>query len=109
MKSVHPTAVVHSGAQLGNGCFIGPYCVIGEHVLLGDRCKLHSHIVIDGHTTLGARNEIFPFASIGLKTQDLKWKGGLTRVEIGDDNTLRECVTVNSATADGGARRRTAA
>jgi UDP-N-acetylglucosamine acyltransferase len=105
MKSVHPTAVVHSGARIAEGCFIGPYCIIGEHVLLGDHCKLHSHVVIDGHTSLGARNEIFPFASIGLKTQDLKWKGGLTRVEIGDDNTFRECVTVNSATAEGGVTR----
>src|SRR5437870_472300 len=105
MKSLHPTAVVHSGAQIGDGCFIGPYCVIGEHVVLGDHCQLHSHVVIDGHTTLGARNEVFPFASLGLKTQDLKWKGGITRVEIGDDNTFRESVTVNSATADGGVTR----
>ena len=105
MRSIHPTAVVHAGAQIGEGCFIGPYCVIGEHVLLGEHCKLHSHVVLDGHTTLGARNEIFPFASIGLKTQDLKWKGGVTRVEIGDDNTFRENVTVNSATADGGVTR----
>jgi UDP-N-acetylglucosamine acyltransferase len=105
MKSVHPTAVVHSSAQIGSGCFIGPYCVIGEHVVLGEHCKLHSHVVIGGHTTLGTRNEIFPFASIGLKTQDLKWKGGVTRVEIGDDNTFRECVTINSATGDGGVTR----
>jgi UDP-N-acetylglucosamine acyltransferase len=58
-------------------------------------------VVIDGHTKLGARNEIFPFASIGLKTQDLKWKGGVTRTEIGDENTFREYVTVHSATGDG--------
>jgi UDP-N-acetylglucosamine acyltransferase len=57
--------------------------------------------VIDGHTRLGQGNEIFPFASIGLKTQDLKWKGGLTRTEIGDYNTIRECVTIHSATNDG--------
>ena len=105
MRAIHPTAIIHSAAQVGEGCIIGPYCVIGEHVSLGVGCKLHSHVVIDGHTTLGARNEIFPFACIGLKTQDLKWKGGATRVEIGDDNTFRENVTVNSATADGGATR----
>jgi UDP-N-acetylglucosamine acyltransferase len=99
--SVHPTAVVHAKAQLGAGCEIGPYCVIGEHVRLGAECKLHSHVVIDGHTTLGSRNQIFPFASIGLQTQDLKWKGGVTRTEIGNDNTFRECVTINSATGDG--------
>lgn len=98
---IHPTAVIHSKAQIGSGCEIGPYCVIGEHVALGEKCKLHSHVVIDGHTKLGRRNEIFPFASIGLKTQDLKWKGGVTRTEIGDGNTFREYVTIHSATADG--------
>ena len=97
----HPTAIIHPRAQLGADCEIGPYCVIGEHVRLGDRCRLHSHVVIDGHTKLGAENEIFPFASIGLKTQDLKWKGGITRTEIGDANTFREYVTIHSATGDG--------
>ncbi len=98
---IHPTAVVHPKASIGEGCEIGPYCVIGERVHLGPGCRLHSHVVIDGLTKLGARNEIFPFASIGLKTQDLKWKGGSTRTEIGDDNTFREYVTIHSATADG--------
>ena len=68
---------------------------------MGKGCKLHSHVVIDGHTKLGDENEIFPFASIGLKTQDLKWKGGVTRTEIGDRNTFREYVTIHSATGDG--------
>ncbi len=98
---IHPTAIIHPGALLGANCEIGPYCVIGEHVMLGDGCKLHSHVVIDGHTRLGKENEVFPFASIGLKTQDLKWKGGITRTEIGDRNTFREYVTVHSATSDG--------
>jgi UDP-N-acetylglucosamine acyltransferase len=98
---IHPTAIVHPNAQIGSGCEIGPYCVIGENVALGDGCKLHSHVVIDGHTKLGRENEIFPFASIGLKTQDLKWKGGVTRTEIGDGNTFREYVTIHSATGDG--------
>jgi UDP-N-acetylglucosamine acyltransferase len=98
---IHPTAVIHPGTQIGEACQIGPYCVIGEHVVLGPRCRLHSHVVIDGHTRLGEGNEIFPFASIGLKTQDLKWKGGLTRTEIGSHNTFREYVTINSATGDG--------
>ncbi len=101
MFTVHPTAVVHSKAQIGEGCYIGPYCVVGENVALGPGCKLHSHVVIDGLTRLGERNEIFPFASIGLKTQDLKWKGGTTRTEIGDHNTFREYVTVHSATGHG--------
>ena len=98
---VHSTAVVHPKAQIGDACDVGPYCVIGENVVLGPGCKLHSHIVIDGHTVLGRENEIFPFASIGLKTQDLKWKGGITRTQIGDHNTFREYVTIHSATSDG--------
>jgi UDP-N-acetylglucosamine acyltransferase len=102
---IHPTAIVHPQAQIGSGCEIGPYCVIGENVALGDGCKLHSHVVIDGHTKLGRENEIFPFASIGLKSQDLKWKGGVTRAEIGDRNTFREYVTIHSATGDGEATR----
>ena len=101
--SIHPSAVVHEKAQLGAGCEIGPFCVIGEHVQLGDNCKLHSHVVIDGHTELGSGNDIFPFAAIGLKTQDLKWKGGTTYTRIGDNNTFRENVTVHSATNDGDA------
>jgi UDP-N-acetylglucosamine acyltransferase len=98
---IHPTAIIHPGARIGSSCQVGPYCVIGEHVALGDGCKLHSHVVVDGHTKLGRENEIFPFASIGLKTQDLKWKGGVTRTEIGDGNTFREYVTIHSATGDG--------
>ena len=98
---IHPSAIVHPKAQIGSGCEIGPYCVIGENVALGDGCQLHSHAVIDGHTKLGRENEIFPFASLGLKTQDLKWKGGVTRTEIGDGNTFREYVTIHSATGDG--------
>lgn len=103
MTTIHPTAVIHSGAKIGEGCQIGPYCVIGEHVTLGANCKLHSHVVIDGHTTLGSGNDIFPFASIGLQTQDLKWKGGTTWTRIGNNNTFREYVTVHSATSDGDA------
>jgi UDP-N-acetylglucosamine acyltransferase len=103
MEMIHPSAVIHPHAQIGENCAIGPYCVIGEHVSLGAGCKLHSHVVIDGHTRLGVANEIYPFASIGLKTQDLKWKGGITRTQIGDRNTFREYVTVHSATSDGNA------
>jgi len=98
---IHPTAVIHPTAQIGAECDLGPYCVVGENVVLGRGCRLHSHVVIEGHTQLGRGNEIFPFASVGLKTQDLKWKGGLTRTEIGDDNTFREYVTIHSATGPG--------
>jgi len=101
----HPAAVVHPKAQIGAGCEIGPFCVVGEHVVLGAGCRLHSHVVIDGHTRLGRGNEIFPFASIGLKTQDRKWEGGKTLTEIGDENTFRESVTVHSATGGGGVTR----
>ena len=101
--SIHPTAVVHPKAKLGEGCEVGPFCLIGEYIALGPNCKLHSHVVVDGHTTLGASNELFPFAAIGLKTQDLKWKGGVTRTVIGDHNVFRENATVHSATNDGDA------
>jgi UDP-N-acetylglucosamine acyltransferase len=98
---IHSSAVIHPRAKIGAGCEIGPYCVIGENVALGAGCKLHSHVVIDGYTELGVENEIYPFTSIGLKTQDLKWKGGITRTVIGDKNTFREFVTIHSATSDG--------
>jgi UDP-N-acetylglucosamine acyltransferase len=98
---IHSSAVIHPKAEIGSECEIGPFCVIGEHVALGRGCRLHSHVVIDGHTRLGEANEIYPFASIGLKTQDLKWKGGVTRTVIGDHNTFREYVTIHSATGDG--------
>ena len=98
---VHPTTIIHPQARIGADCEIGPYCVIGEHVELGPGCRLRSHVVIDGHTRLGRGNEIYPFASIGLRSQDLKWKCGLTRTEIGDHNTIRECVTIHSATGEG--------
>src|SRR5271154_6555359 len=98
---IHSTAIVHPKANVASSCEVGPYCVIGEHVTLGDNCKLHSHVVVDGHTKLGRDNQVFPFASIGLRTQDLKWKGGVTRLDNGDRNTIRECVTIHSATGDG--------
>jgi UDP-N-acetylglucosamine acyltransferase len=104
-RVIHPTAIVHPNARLGADCEVGPYCIVGEHVELGERCRLHSHVVIGGHTKLGRENEVYPFASLGLKSQDLKWSGGLTRVEIGDRNTFREGVTVHSATSDGGVTR----
>jgi UDP-N-acetylglucosamine acyltransferase len=100
-SQIHPTAVVDPSAEVAPGCEIGPYCVIGPQVVLGESCRLHSHVVIGGHTVLGRDNEIFPFASIGLKTQDLKWQGGVTYTRIGEGNTFREYVTVNSATGEG--------
>lgn len=101
MTEIHPTAVIAPGAKIGADCLIGPYCVIGEHVELGDRCHLHSHVVVDGYTTLGTDNQIFPFAALGLQSQDLKWRGGKTYTKIGNHNTLRECVTIHSGTGEG--------
>ena len=101
MPDIHPSAVIHPDATIGDGCAIGPYCVIGGNVTLGAGNRLHSHVVIDGQTEVGSDNDFFPFASIGLKTQDLKWKGGTTWTRIGDRNTFRDNVTVHSGTGDG--------
>ena len=79
---------------------IGPYCVINEHVTLGDRCRLRSHVAVDGHATIGAENEFYPFTSIGQRSQDLKYAGEPTRVEIGDRNVFREYVTVHRGTQE---------
>lgn len=103
MSEIHPTAVIQEGARIGEDCRIGPYCVIGPNVILGTGCELYSHVVIDGHTEIGSENTFYPFASIGLRTQDLKWDGGTTWTRVGSNNTFREYVTVHSATADGDA------
>lgn len=105
MPGIHPTAVVSEGAELGAGVEVGPYCVIGPHVKIGADTRLLSHVVIDGWTTIGAGCTVHPFARLGGPTQDLKYKGGAPRVEIGDRNTLREYVTVNAATGDGDVTR----
>jgi UDP-N-acetylglucosamine acyltransferase len=99
---IHPTAVVASGAVLGEDVVVGPYCVIGEHVVLGPGVSLKSHVVIEGRTTIGAGTRIFPFASVGHETQDLKYCGEPSTLEIGRDNTIREHVTINPGTAGGG-------
>ena len=101
MTKIHPSAIVHEGAMLGVDVEIGPFSVIGPNLKIGDRTKVMPQVFLDGHTTLGADCIVFPFASIGSQTQDLKFKGGTTYVEIGDHTTLREYVTVNSGTADG--------
>lgn len=96
---IHPTAVIQSGAVIGEGCNIGPYCVIGPRVTLGNKCVLHSHVVIDGITTIGDECEIFPFASLGHKPQDLKYKGEESRLVIGSRNKIREYCTMNPGTS----------
>jgi UDP-N-acetylglucosamine acyltransferase len=101
MTKVHGTAIIEAGAELGENVEVGPYCVVGPCVRIGDGCRILSHVVVDGHTTLGRDCALFPFASIGTQTQDLKYRGGTTFVEIGDRTTLREYVTVNSGTNEG--------
>jgi len=101
--SIHATAVIHERAAIGDKCIIGPYCVVGEHVTIGSGCKLHSHVVVDGHTKIGDENHFYPFASIGLRTQDLKWDGGTAWTRIGNRNTIREYATIHSATDNGNA------
>ena len=101
MSEIHSSAIIHPSASIGDDCIIGPYCIIGENVTLEQGNRLHSHVVIDGHTEIGASNEFFPFASVGLKSQDLKWRGGTTWTRIGNRNTFRENVTVHSSTDDG--------
>jgi UDP-N-acetylglucosamine acyltransferase len=98
---IHPTAVVDPKAELGSGVDIGPYAVIGPEVTIGPGTRIGPHVVIDGRVSMGSRNRIFPGACIGLEPQDLKYNGAPTEVVIGDDNSIRECVTINRATADG--------
>jgi UDP-N-acetylglucosamine acyltransferase len=83
-------------------CTVGPYCTIGPDVVLGEDCELVSHVVLDGHLTMGCRNRIFSFACLGVAPQDLKYAGEPTRVEIGDNNTIREYVTISRGTKGGG-------
>jgi UDP-N-acetylglucosamine acyltransferase len=104
--SIHPTAIVASTAVVPKSCSIGPWCTVGPHVTLGEKCELISHVVLDGYLTVGARNAFYPFASVGTAPQDLKYKGESTRVTMGDDNTIRECVTVSRGTLGGGGTTR---
>ena len=101
-SDIHPSAVIAKGATLGADVSIGPYCVVGEHVTLGDGVRLVSHVVIDGTTEIGAGTEIFPFASIGHRPQDKKFKGEDSRLIIGERNVIREHVTMNPGTEGGG-------
>jgi UDP-N-acetylglucosamine acyltransferase len=97
----HPTAIIHPQAQIACSVTVGPYTVIGEGVEIGEDCEVMSHVVIEGPTRIGKRNRFFPYGVIGLPCQDLKYKGEPTRLEIGDDNVIREFVTLHRGTADG--------
>ena len=95
---IHKTAVVDSKAKISSGVVIGAYTVIGPMVEIGEDTTIHSHVNISGHTKIGKRNKIYPFASIGNDPQDLKYNGEETKLIIGDNNTIREYVTINPGT-----------
>lgn len=97
--AIHPTAIVHPGAKLGEGVTVGAYSLVGEHVEIGDNTWVGPHVVIEGHTRIGRDNQLFQFSSIGAAPQDKKYKGEPTRLEIGDRNTIREFCTLNCGTA----------
>ncbi len=102
MTEIHPTTIIEDGARIGENVVIGPYCTIGAEVELGDGVTFNSHVVVNGRTAIGANTKIFPFASIGLLPQDLKYKGEPSRLEIGCNNVIREHVTMNPGTEGGG-------
>ncbi len=99
---IHPTANVDPAAKVPASCSIGPYCVIGPEVELGENCELIAHVTIYGPARIGSHNRFFPFSAIGGEPQDVTYKGEKTRLEIGDHNVFRECVTVNRGTVKGG-------
>ena len=99
-SKIHPTAVVHKDAELGEGVEIGPYSIIGENVAIGDGTRLAAHVVIDGHTEIGKNNQIFPFTAIGGEPQSISYKGEPTQTVIGDNNVFRENITVHRGTMD---------
>src|SRR5438045_5678886 len=102
MPQIHPTAIVAPGAMLAETLVIGPYCIIGEDLSLGPQVTLRSHVVVDGRTSIGEGTRLFPFASIGLEPQDLKYRGERSELVIGRNNTIREYVTINPGTEGGG-------
>jgi UDP-N-acetylglucosamine acyltransferase len=103
---IHPTAVVSPEAQIGDDVTIGPYCRIGSRVKIGNRCRLESHVIVDGPTTIGENNQFYPFGTIGLQPQDLKFKGEETFLLVGNYNVFREYVNVHRGTKGGGAYTR---
>jgi len=98
---IHPTAIVADGARIGQGVRIGPFCTVGPDVTIGDGAQLGSHVVVDGHTLIGEAAQLFPFCTVGLPPQDLKYKGEPTRCEIGPRTLVREHCTIHRGTATG--------
>ena len=102
---IHPTAMVDPGAEIGTGTVVGPYCIIGANVVLGANCWLQHHVTLSGPMRAGTGNKLYAYCSIGQQTQDLKYQGEPTYLEIGDENTFREFVTVNRSTSSDGKTR----
>lgn len=102
ISNIHATAIIDPAASIGKNIKIGPFCIVGPEVILGDNCELKSHIVIEGKTTIGDNNVIYPFASIGQPPQILKYAGEKSQVIIGSNNTIREYVTIQAGSKDGG-------
>lgn len=102
MGLIHPTSVIAESAVIAPSAEIGPYCLVGPHVTLGERVKLISHVVVEGHTSIGEDTHVYPFASLGHRPQDLKYHGEASRLEIGARNQIREHVTMNPGTEGGG-------
>jgi UDP-N-acetylglucosamine acyltransferase len=100
--AIHPTAIIDSRARVPASCQVGPYCVIGPEVELGEGCRLVSHVAIEGPTKVGSHNAFFPFCAIGMAPQDITYKSEPTRLEIGDNNEIREGVTISRGTVKGG-------
>jgi UDP-N-acetylglucosamine acyltransferase len=101
-SEIHPTAILDPKAEIGEGTVIGPYCIIGADVVLGSNCWLQHHVTLAGPMRAGTGNRFYAYCSIGQQTQDLKYRGEPTYLEIGDDNTFREFVTVNRSTSSEG-------
>jgi UDP-N-acetylglucosamine acyltransferase len=104
MPNIHSSAFVDPKAHLDSDVTVGPFCVIGPNVKIGQGTHLKSHVVIEGHTTIGKHNLVFPFAVLGGVPQDLKYKGEPTELHIGNHNTIRESVTLNLGTVQGGGK-----
>ncbi|MGH9933074.1 MAG: acyl-ACP--UDP-N-acetylglucosamine O-acyltransferase [Pyrinomonadaceae bacterium] len=101
-NNVHPSAVVSPRARIGSGCYVGPFSIVGDEVELKDGVRLESHVVIDGRTVIGEETRVFPFVSIGLPAQDLKYKGEPSETRVGRRNQIREFVTIHRGTVGGG-------
>ena len=97
---IHPSAIIDPTAKIGDNVKIGPYCIIEANTEIGDNCELKSHVVVANHTRMGKGNKIYPFASIGEDPQDKKFADEATQLVIGDNNTIREYVTINRGTVD---------